>query len=134
MTWASVIKSFLIPRETHTRLTKIVSDGIYCVFRLAAARVDDLARRESLLAISAPIFLLSLLTFWLICLWIGFALVLWPTKVSFTGAMRESGSSMFTLGFASPREFGGNVIVFIAAASGIAVLALLIAYLPLLYA
>ncbi len=41
---------------------------------------------------------------------------------------------MFTLGFSRPAQQRGNVIVFIAAASGLAVLALLIGYLPLLYA
>ena len=38
-------------------------------------------------------------------------------------ALRESGSSLFTLGFALPRRHRGDAIVFIAAASGLAVLA-----------
>src|SRR5215469_7127823 len=134
LTWASVIKTFMIPRETHTRLNRAVSVSIYWAFRLATARVHDLVKRERLLAMSAPMFLFSLLTSWLICLWFGFALLLWPTRISFQHAMRESGSSMFTLGFAAPRAPSSSIIVFIAAASGLAVLALLIAYLPLLYA
>lgn len=134
VTWVSVIKSFMVPRETRIRLNKIVSSGIYVLFRLVTIRVDNLARRERLLALSAPVFLLTLLGCWLICLWIGFALLLWPTKISFARAMRQSGSSLFTLGFAPPRTPGESVIVFIAAASGLAVLALLIAYLPLIYA
>jgi hypothetical protein len=134
VTWASVIKTFMVPRATRSRLNKIVSGCVYAAFRLITTHVQDLVNRERILAVSAPLFLLSLLSTWLICLWFGFSLLLWPTQVSFPRAMRESGSSMFTLGFASPRAFGGNVIVFIAAASGLAVLALLIGYLPLLYA
>ena len=134
VTWASVIKTFMVPRATRIRLNKIVSSCVYQAFRLATTHVNDLVRRERVLAVSAPAFLLCLLIFWLMCLWLGFSLLLWPTQHSFPRAMRESGSSMFTLGFASPRAFGGNAIVFIAAASGLAVLALLIAYLPLIYA
>jgi hypothetical protein len=134
VTWSSVIKTFMVPRETHTRLNLVVSKSVYSTFRVLTTRIDDLAMRERLYALAAPVFLLSLLTSWLTCLWIGFALLFLPTKVSFPIALRESGSSLFTLGFAFPRGLGGNVIVFIAAASGLAVLALLIAYLPLLYA
>lgn len=134
VTWSSVIKTFLVPRETHIRLNQIVSATIRGAFRLATARVDDLVTRERMLALAAPVFLVCLLTAWLTCLWLGFALLLWATSISFAHAMRESGSSLFTLGFAAPRAPGSSVIVFIAAASGLAVLALLIAYLPLLYA
>lgn len=133
-TWVSVIKSFLIPRETRTGLNKIVAAIVYTIYMLVTARVYDLVRREKVLATSGPAFLLGLLALWLLCLWFGFALLLWPTGVSFAVAMRESGSSMFTLGFAYPRGLGGNLTVFVAAAAGLAVLALLIGYLPLLYA
>lgn len=134
VSWVSVIKSFMIPRETRIRLNQIVFAGVYWAFRIATTRMHDLVRRERLLAMGGPVFLLSLLTSWLTCLWFGFALLLWTTGISFTHAMRESGSSLFTLGFAAPRGPDSSVIVFLAAASGVAVLALLIAYLPLLYA
>lgn len=134
VTWASVIKTFMIPRETHGRFARLVSASIYCAFRLATTRVHDLVARERILAMSAPMFLLSLLISWLTCLWLGFGLLLWTTRVSFPQAMREAGSSLFTLGFAAPRQPGTSIIVFVAAGSGLAVLALLIAYLPLLYA
>ena len=132
-TWTSVVKSFLIPRETHTRLNRILSACVFGFFRAATARVDDLVRRERILAHAGPSFLLSLLATCLICLWIGFGLVFLPTGVSFPLALTESGSSLFTLGFAFPRGLSADVIVFAAAASGLSVLALTIAYLPLLY-
>jgi hypothetical protein len=135
LTWASVLKTFLVPRETHTRLNMIVSGSVYRTFRMLTAKVDDLARRERIYAFSAPSFLLGLLVSWLACLMVGYALLFLPTGISFAAALRESGSSLFTLGFAvPPRSGAGYVVVFIAAASGLAVLALLIAYLPLLYA
>ncbi len=133
LTGTSVIKTFMIPRATRTRLNKIVSTLVYGMFRLVTAKIEDLARRERILAVSAPAFLLSLLISWLVCLYAGFALLLWPSARSFTSALRESGSSLFTLGFAPPTGSSASAIVFIAAASGLAVLALLISYLPLLY-
>ena len=134
VTWASVIKTFMVPRETHIRLNRIVSACVRGTFRLATTRVDNLVSRERILSMSAPTFLFSLLASWLTCLWFGFTLLLWTTGISFPHAMRESGSSLFTLGFAAPHAPGSSIIVFVAAASGLAVLALLIAYLPLLYA
>lgn len=134
VTWLSVITTFMIPREARTWLNDVVAATVYRTFWLATAHVNDLVRRERLLTLGAPAFLLVLLSSYLICLWFGFALLLWPAGVSFALAMRESGSSLFTLGFAYPRAPGGNAVVFIAAASGLAVLAMLIAYLPLLYA
>jgi hypothetical protein len=135
ITGASVVKTFMLPRETHTKLNMIVSRCVYGVFTLSTKNVRDLVRRERILSAAAPVFLLSLLVSWLLCLWIAFSLMFWPTTAhNFELAMRESGSSMFTLGFAYPRGFASNGIVFLAAAFGLAVLALLIGYLPLLYA
>ena len=49
-------------------------------------------------------------------------------------ALRISGSSLTTLGFDAPEGAAPTAIVFAAAASGLAVVALLIGYLPVLYA
>jgi hypothetical protein len=133
-TAASVVKTFMIPRATRTRLNQIVSKVVYGTFRLLTGPVRDLRRREQIYAVAAPAFLLGLLLTWLVCLFAGFALLLWPASHSFPLALRESGSSLFTLGFALPAGPWPGAIVFAAAASGLAVLALLISYLPLLYA
>ena len=55
------------------------------------------------------------------------------TGDSFMTALRLSGSSLFTLGLAaSPRE-GATVVTFVAAATGLVVIALQIGYLPTIY-
>ncbi len=83
----------------------------------------------------APTFLAALLATWLVLLFTGFALMIWPfTSNSLPNALRASGSSLFTLGFAAPTAPAPLVIVFIAAASGLVTVALQIAYLPSLYA
>jgi hypothetical protein len=134
-TGTSVVKTFLIPRNTHSRFTALVAAAVYHVFRLLTARVEDLANREQILSAAAPTFLLSLLGCWVACLFAGYALLFWPmSRAGFPAALRESGSSLFTLGFAPPSGAVPAAIVFVAAASGLAVMALLIAYLPVLYA
>jgi hypothetical protein len=133
LTASSVVKTFLIPRATRTRVNKIVSATVLGLFRLLTARIDNLARREGLHAFAAPAFLLCLLATWLACLFTGFTLLLWPSAGSFGLAAREAGSSLFTLGFSFPPGPGASAVVFVAAAAGLAVLAMLISYLPLLY-
>jgi hypothetical protein len=131
----SVVKTFLLPRDTRSLFNNLVARAVYGSYQRVTARVDDLARRELILGGAGPTFLLSLLAGWIACLFAGYALVFWPlTGRGFPTALRESGSSLFTLGFAPPRGAVPAAVVFIAAASGLAVMALLIAYLPVLYA
>ena len=77
--------------------------------------------------------LAGLLISWLVAYLIGFGLVLWPVVGDLAAALRESGSSLFTLGFASTNRGGPTAIDFLAGADGLIVVALQIAYLPTLY-
>jgi hypothetical protein len=134
-TGSSVVKTLLIPRATTSAFTALVARSVSGMFRLATVSVPDLRRRERILSAGAPAFLITLLTAWLACLLTGFGLLLWPlTRGGLPAALLESGSSEFTLGFARPHGPAPAVIVFMAGASGLALVALLIAYLPVLYA
>jgi hypothetical protein len=71
---------------------------------------------------------------WLLLSLIGFTLLLWPfSSRGLAGAFLDAGSSMFTLGFAEPGGSTPAVLVFIAAFSGLVIVALQIGYLPTLY-
>ena len=75
-----------------------------------------------------------LLSVWLFSFWMAFALMLWPLiPLGWFEALRESGSSMLTLGFASQPAWGPTAIMFVAATTGLIVVALQVAYLPTLY-
>jgi hypothetical protein len=76
----------------------------------------------------------ALLASWLCLFLIGFGLLLWPFTHNFAAALRESGSSMLTLGFASSPGAGSTVVDLLAAAAGVATVALQIGYLPTIYA
>ena len=134
-TASSVIKTLLVPRSSRSALGSVLGWAVRGSFRKLTARVTDLRQRERILAFSGPFWLISLLVAWLACLFLGYALLLWPLKQgSFPAALEESGSSIFTLGFIRPSGPAPAAIVFLAAASGLALVATLIAYLPVLYA
>jgi len=134
-TASSAIKTLLIPRAARTVLGSALGWLAWGAFRKVAARVEDLRQRERILAASGPVYLISLLVCWLAFLLLGYALLLWPLNYhTFPLALEESGSSLFTLGFVRPYGGGPIGIVFLAGASGLALVALLISYLPVLYA
>jgi hypothetical protein len=97
--------------------------------------MDRYERKDRLLAAEGPSVLLGLLGVWLVSLLGGFSLLLWGTTDSLSGgaAVREAGSSLLTLGFASTGGPAATAIDFAAAATGLVVVALQIAYLPTLY-
>src|SRR6202042_2878008 len=106
-------------------------DGAY---QLVVSRSADSRRRDQLLATEAAAILLVQLATWLVVAYVGFALLLWPFAVrGVVSAFVGAGSSLFTLGFAVPAGTAPAVIVFLAAATGLVILTLQIAYLPTLY-
>jgi hypothetical protein len=134
-TASSVVKTLLIPRASYSAIGSGLGRLIRGLFRKITARVEDLRQRERILAVIGPAWLISLLATWLVFLLLGFGLVLWPLKRGgFPAALQEAGSSIFTLGFIRPSGPAPSAIVFLAGASGLALVALMIAYLPVLYA
>jgi hypothetical protein len=144
---SSVTATLIVTRSVSNRLTRWVDkvvDGAYQVVvgRLADAQGDSdeqrraaYLRRDRLLATQAATILLTQLAAWLIVAYVGFALLLWPfAGRGVVSAFIDAGSSLFTLGFAVPSGAVPAVIVFLAAAVGLVILTLQIAYLPTLYA
>jgi len=131
----SVIGTLVVPRPVSSRLTRWVDWAVDLAFQVVAARVPDYLRRDQVLATQAAAILLSQLAVWLGVSFTGYALLLWPFAARGLGsAFVDSGSSMFTLGFAEPAGAGPAVMVFLAAATGLVIVALQVGYLPTLYA
>jgi hypothetical protein len=77
---------------------------------------------------------LSLLFVWLLLAWVGFAAMFWASGTApWRAALRESGSALMTLGFAAPHGALHTLLAFAEAATGLTLIALLIAYLPGIY-
>jgi hypothetical protein len=133
-TGSSVVKMLLIPRNLASAISNAVSRLVLVCYRAITARITDLHRREKILASGAPTFLFTVLTTWIGCLFFAYALILLPFTSGLTQALRLSGSSLFTLGFATPAGAAPYGIVFAAAISGLGVIALMIGYMPTIYA
>ena len=143
---SSVIGTMIVSRSVSSRLTRWVDRAVGWAYHLVVARLADsqgdseerrqesYRRRDLLLATQAAAILLTQLAAWLIVAYVGFALLLWPFAArGVVSAFVDAGSSLFTLGFAVPSGAVPAVIVFLAAAVGLVILTLQIAYLPTLY-
>jgi hypothetical protein len=132
-TSASVLQTLVMPGGRVGRLFRIVDTVTDKAFALAARPLPSYKQRFRILAFQAPLELAGLLVSWLIAYLVAFGLLLWPVIGNFAGALREAGSSLLTLGFAATGATEPIVVDFVAAATGLTVVALLIGYLPTLY-
>jgi len=143
----SVTGTLIVTRSVSSHLTRWVDRAVDWAYRLVVGQFADAAgdtdehrqasyrRRDRMLATQAAAILLSQLATWLLVAYVGFALLLWPfANRGVVSAFIDAGSSLFTLGFAVPSGAVPAVIVFLAAAVGLVILTLQIAYLPTLYA
>ena len=130
----SVLTVLIVPRAASSHLTAPMR-ATRRVFQVAAGRSRSYDTQDRILALSEPVALIALLTTWLALAVAGFTLVNWGIgNQSFGTAFSEAGSSVFTLGFTLSHAEGSQVVDFVAAGTGMVLVALQIAYLPTLYA
>ena len=132
-TSSSVLETLVTPGVQVERLYRTVYLTIDQPFRWLSYLVPDYRRRYRFMVFQAPLTLVVGLFSWLLAYLAGYALLLWPSTRDAASALRESGSSLFTLGFAYSRSGGPTAVDFLASATGLIVVALQIAYLPTLY-
>ena len=134
-TLMSVAGTLVVPRGVNSPLTRGVDRFLDIGFFLATKRVRSYERRDRILAWQAPMSLLIRLAVWLGMLVVGFALLLLPSLKGHLGqAFSESGSSLFTLGYAAPVTGDSTTLEYLAAFTGLVVIGLQVGYLPTLYA
>ena len=134
-TVSSVVETTVVPRGTRSRITGVVKAALQWVFQKLADRFDTWERRDRVWALGGPVFLMMLLVAWLTLLVASLTLVMMPwSHGSLEDAFLVAGSSLLTLGVAVPNHVVPVALVFAAAATGLVVIALQIAYLPTLYA
>ncbi len=130
----SVLTVLIVPRAATSRLTYPMV-GSRALFRQATLLARTYAGKDRILALSEPVALMVLLTTWLLLAVFGFTLVNWGIgNQAFVDAFSEAGSSVFTLGFTLTHTEGSRIVDFVAAGTGLVLVALQIAYLPTLYA
>jgi hypothetical protein len=133
-TLMSVAGTLVVPRGVNSPLSRSVEWLLDIVFLMATKPVRSFERRDRILAWQAPLTLLLRLAVWLGLLVVGFALSLLPSLKGHLGqAFSESGSSLFTLGYAVPATGDSTTLEYLAAFTGLVVIGLQVGYLPTLY-
>jgi hypothetical protein len=128
------LRTFVLPRGAAPLLTRIVFVGLRKVFDLLAGTRRTYDGRDRVMALYAPIGLLVLPLVWLVLVMGAFTAMFHALGVSgFQRAFEMSGSSIYTLGFVRPPDLATTTLAFVESAAGLALLALLIAYLPTIY-
>jgi hypothetical protein len=131
----SAVKTVVLPRASASRITRVVFLIVRWLFRVVARPSMSFERRDRILGAYAPLGLMSTLAAWLALALGGFTLIFWGIDhEGWRAAFDLSGSSLFTLGIGRPEGLGSTVLIFVEAALGLFLLALLITYLPTIYA
>ncbi|MGD2155478.1 MAG: hypothetical protein PVG14_09395 [Anaerolineales bacterium] len=134
-TLLSAVRTFILPRSAPDIISLFVFKTIRKFFEFSVSRTQDYLRRDAIMAFYAPISLLTLLPTWLILVSIGYAAMYWASGIqSWKLAYTISGSSLLTLGFAKGDTMIQTLLEFSEATIGLILVALLIAYLPTMYA
>jgi hypothetical protein len=140
-TFASVLRSVVVPRAIPTHLARVAFLVVRraLVLQLRVMHRTDYHTRDRVFALQAPIGLFAQLFTWGACNLAGFSALFWALSAhrvdwhSITSAIELSGSSMLTLGYTAPVGFVRHLVAFADAALGLILLALVITYLPSLY-
>jgi hypothetical protein len=128
----SALETVVLPRNGFTRISRAVF-AVADRLLVRPWRSSDL--RNNLRGLYAPLALVSLPLVWMLTVTLGFAFVFWGiTSGSVQRSFEISGSSLFTLGFAEPEGAGRIWLTFVEATIGLGLVALLISYLPTIYA
>src|ERR1700744_741524 len=138
----SVLRTVVLPRAVPARLARIAFLSVRGLLRvrLRLTGRSDYGTRDRVFALQAPFGVFAQLLVWASLIWILFAIVFWSLSTSalnggvVSRALEQSGSSMLTLGFDAPRGLARQLTSFAAAGVGLTLLALVIAYIPTLYA
>lgn len=131
----SAIRSFVLPRSAPDPLTRAVFVGMRRLFTLRGRHTRTYHERDRRLELYAPLSLLSLPPVWLTLVLGGYMGMYWGLgAASWETAFRLSGSALLTLGFAPVDGVFPTLLMFSEAILGLILVALLIAYLPTMYA
>lgn len=133
-TLMSAVKTFVVPRDEPTALTRLVFVWVRKPFWAVARRRDPSAGHR-IMRQFAPSALLVLPIVWITVMWLCFGAYYWALdEHSWQFALEISGSSVTSLGSFQPSGLLSTILSFGEAALGLGLVALLITYLPTIYA
>ena len=130
----AAVRTFVVPRGTVVLFTVVVFLAIRRAFNVFASPRRTYEARDRVMAFYAPIALLALPFASMLVVFGAFACIYEGIEdFGWRSAIMTSGSSLLTLGFERPPDLPSAFAAFTEAVIGLAILALLIAYLPTIY-
>lgn len=130
----SAVRTVVVPRGEQVLLAREFFLLLRAVEEPVVRRIPDEDRRHAALARFAPMGLVLLAFVWAAGVIVAFVPMYWAvTDLGLSAAVKLSGSSVTTLGFAAPPNRAGAALAIVEALIGLGVVALLIAYLPSIY-
>jgi len=133
-TLVSAVRTFVVPRSISDWLTWRVFLAMRRIFDTITLPIRTYRGRDRIMSVYAPVGLLVLPVVWLILVSLAYTAIYWSLgDGTWAQAFTLSGSSLLTLGFAAPHDLMSTFAVFSEATIGLALIALLIAYLPTIY-
>jgi hypothetical protein len=136
-TLSSAVRTFVVPRAQNAYLTRMVFIQMGRVFHtyLKWRKIESYEGRDRILAYFAPVTLLILPVVWAIYSIIGYMFIYRAMGIAtWEQALTISGSSFLTLGTTPFVNLPITLVEFSEAMLGLGLVALLIAYLPTMYA
>lgn len=135
LTMLSVIRTIVLPRSAQDPISGSYFLFMRKLFVAAAHKARTFRQADRILGFLGPVAVLFILPVWMTLMLVGFGLLFWSTGVRDPlDAFVMSGSSLMTLGFASDRTWLHMALSFFEAMLGLILVALLISFLPTLYA
>ncbi len=134
--WAllAAIRTVVVPRGVTSNLTRWVFQFWRWVFSFLARPQFTFERRDRVMALFAPVALVSLPLVWVIVVTIGYMGLFWGVGAGDLAEVYHlSGSSLLTLGFAPADGVVEQTLAFSEATIGLGIVALLITFLPSIY-
>jgi hypothetical protein len=131
---ASAVRTFVVPRALPVALSRTVFVALRWVFSRSVRRARSYEALDRRMAYYAPTSLLALPIVWLSIVLGAFAVMYWSIdQQGWWSGLETSGSSLLTLGFRHPGSRPTTLLSFAEAGIGLALVALLITYLPTIY-
>jgi ABC-type multidrug transport system fused ATPase/permease subunit len=133
-TMLSAIRAVVLPRATQNFLPRVTTRAVRSAFRLRAHRLSSYPERDRVMAMLAPVALLSMLLTWVLVIFASYAVMFFCLGGrSVAAAVEMSGSSIVTLGTTADPRFWPSALSYSEAGLGLLLVALFISYFPSIY-
>lgn len=133
-TGLSAVRTFVLPRGQAVFLTRLTFHVVRWFFDVRVRFASTYEERDAIMALFAPLAILSMPLVWLIIIIFSYTAMFWAIgSGSLEDAFELSGSSLLTIGFAHVATVPATILALTEAAISLVLLSLLVSYIPAMY-